>query len=227
VRRIAVLSVLLAACATTPVRGSGPFTRTELIELFVNWREAERRRDFDVAEEFLMFRSGDRSFYRRELEYLKRVPSGTIMTEREVHLVGHPVDMRGGDYLFLEPTRGVYHPTPVEIVRDSSGPRIVYRRPELSAEELHTLKPGKLARLAVERRVAFWNSLSGNELLVEVTRLRQVLRYQVAAKEQAQEKGITLKTFKPEPSEILRELNGLDPQAVREKVIALLQSPQR
>jgi hypothetical protein len=228
VRCIALLSALLAACVSTAARERGPFTPTELIEVFVQWREAERRRDFEMAEESLQFeRSSDRSFYRRELEYLQRLPSGTIMTEVEIHLVGYPADMGPGDYLFLEPARGVYHTTPATIVGASGGPRILYRRPELSAKELHTTKPGRLSHLAVDRRVTFWKSLSESKLTEEVDRLRRMLRYQVAAKEYAQKEGIALTTFKPEPSDILRDLDGLEPQAVRERVLAALQESTR
>ena len=228
-RCLVLAPLLLAACVTVPVRqGGAGFTRAELIELFVHWREAERRRDFEMAEESLRFaRSGDRSFYRSELEYLQRVPSGTIVTELEIHIAAHPADMGPGEYLFLEPSGGVYRATPVTITRVRDGPRILYRRPELRAEELHTLGPGKLSRLAVERRVAFWNSLSEARLAEEAERIRRTLRHQVAAKEYAQQKKIALATFKPEPSEILRELNGLEPQAVRERVLAYLQAPPR
>ena len=220
-----LLLAVLAACASTGARraADGPYTKEELVDLFVQWREGERRRDAEMAEEVLSFdRSGDRTFLRAELDYLVRFPGATIMTARELHLVGHPADMGPGEYLFLEPAGGRYTATFVTIVR---GPRILYPRPDLSAKERQEHRPERCAAMALQRRVLHWRSLEDDDLAREVERTRQMLRYMSEAREYAQSEGLDMAPFAPAPERVLEELRGLDADAARARILALLRKP--
>ncbi|MHC4972571.1 MAG: hypothetical protein ACYTG3_09585 [Planctomycetota bacterium] len=225
----AALVLLLAACATTsnslrPTGGSA-FSRAELIDLFVHWREGERRRDVKAAQKTLYFqRSSDRSFHRRELEYIAGLPAGPICAAPELHLVGHPQGMGPGDYLFLEPVRGRYHAAFVTVVRVRGHPRFLYRRPAVTEEERQTLKPPDAARVALERHRARWSRLEGRALVAEVERTRRMLRYQIAAQAYAREAKVALTPFAPDPRDVLEELDGLEPLQVRDHIVSLLQA---
>ena len=224
--------LLLAACATTtnalrPAGGSS-FSRAELIDLFVRWREAERRRDVKAAHKTLKFqRSSDRAFHRRELTYIANLPAGPVCAARELHLVGHPAEMGPGDYLFLEPIRGRYRTAFVTIVRVRGSPRILYRRPLVSEEERQTLKPPEVTRVALERHRARWTKLEGRRLAAEVERTRRMLRYQIEAQAYAREAKVALAPFRPDPHDVLKELDGLEPPEARDRIVGRLQAAGR
>ena len=225
----AAMVLLLAACATTTTAlrptGGSSFTRAELIDLFVRWREAERRRDVKAAQKTMSFRrSSDRSFHRRELEYIARLPAGPICAAVELHLVGHPEGMGAGDYLFLEPVRGRYKTAFVTVVRVRGHPRFLYRRPLVTEEEQQTLKPPDATRAALDRHRARWSRLDGRNLAAEVERTRRMLRYQAEAQAYARDAKVALAPFAPDPRDVLRDLEGLDPPQVRDRIMNLLQA---
>jgi hypothetical protein len=221
------LVLLLAACATTTnslrPNGGSSFTRAELIDLFVRWREAERRRDVKAAQKTLYFRrSSDRSFHRRELEYIANLPAGPVCAAPELHLVGHPEGLGAGDYLFLEPLRARYRATFVTVVRVRGHPRFLYRRPLVSEEERQKLKPPEVIQVALERHRARWSRLEGRELVAEVERTRRMLRYQIEAQAYARTAKVGLTPFAPDPRDVLKDLDGLEPPQARDRIVSLL-----
>jgi hypothetical protein len=221
----AILLLLLAGCAATGggSRGDAPFTDGELIDLMFVWREGERRRDPEMTQRALSFaRSGDRSCHEKELAYLKGVPAGAIRVPGEFRLVCRAEGMREGDYLFLEPAGRTYAPTIVTIVRVRGKPRIRYERPDVTAEERAARRPEEVARLAAERRIDHWQALDGAELDKELARVRRMLRYQVEARAYAEREQLPVPPFAPDPAAILADLDGRDPAAARERVIAVL-----
>lgn len=221
--RLAALLVLAASCASTATLPDAPWTDSELVDLFVRWREAERRRDPDAAAEVLVFdSSSDRRFHEAEMEFLSDVEAGPIRTAREIHLAAGPRPRAPGEYLFLEPGSGRYRTSFVTIVNVKSEPRIRYRRPDLSEEERYRLKAKDLVRTAAWRRLERWKGYEGKRLESEVARLREMLRYETVAERFAQEHDLALAPYQPPPAEVLKRFEGLDAAGVRDAVIAML-----
>jgi hypothetical protein len=217
--------VLGAACASVSRDPSAvAFDRAAVVNTFVQWREGERRRDAAMAQEALHFeRSGDRAFHRRELEALKGVHGGPIRTAIEFHLIGYPQPMGPGDYLFLEPAGRGYGATFVTIVAVGDEPRILYRRPALSHEQLKGLKPDEILRATVAHRIAFWNGLDAERLVEEVERTKRMLRYEVAAEAYADTNAVRLARFAPRPQAVLQSLEPLEPDEARRWIVATLE----
>ncbi len=226
-RKAALLAVLAGCAATTSsTRGGAPFPDGEIIDLMFVLREGERRRDPEMAERALRFeRSSDRSRFEEDLASLKGVPAGPIRVPSEFRLVGRPPGGAEGDYLFLEPAGGGTHAaTIVTIVRVRGSPRILYERPLVTAEERAARKPEEVARLAAARRIERWQALEGTKLDEELARLKRALRYQAEAREYAEREKLKIPPFAPDPAAILADLEGLDPAAARDRVIALLRA---
>jgi hypothetical protein len=219
----AALLLLVAACATTSKLPDAPWTDSELIEVFVQWREAERRRDHDLAAEVLRFdSSADRRFHEAEMEFLRDLEAGPIRTAREIHLAAGPRPRGPGEYLFLEPGTNRYRTSFVAILSVKGEPRIRYRKPDLSEEERATLKQQDLVRTMAWRRLERWKGYQGKELEDEVARLRQMLRYEIDGEEYAREHDLAVAPFAPPPADVLERFEGLDAEAVRAKVVAML-----
>ena len=124
----AALLLLLASCATTAKLPDAPWTDSELVDVFVRWREAERRRDHDLAAEVLRFdSSSDRRFHEAEMEFLGDVEAGPIRTSREIHLAAGPRPRAPGEYLFLEPGAGRYRTAFVTSLNSFVRSAIIFR----------------------------------------------------------------------------------------------------
>lgn len=216
---LVVLIVTPMGCVSLDAGGS--FTRSELIRAFVDWREAERRRDMDLAREALYFESGsDETRLEEEFEWLKDVPGGTIRTEKEIHVAGHPEDWGPGEYLFLEPRGKHFYPSRAHIVSAGGRARIVYEPPPYSLDEQRNLDAAALGRMRLERKIRQWTGFDGEELKAEANRMLVNLRYQVEARQYAREEGIALARMQPDPAQLLMELQMLDDEGIRQYVIA-------
>ena len=221
--RAALLLLLAAGCVTTSKLPDTPWTDGEIVDVFVRWREAERRRDHELAGEVLRFRSsGDRRFHEAEMEYLREVEAGPIRTAREIHLVAGPRPRGPGDYLFLEPGASRYRTSFVAIVNVRGEPRILYRKPDVSEEERITLGRKDLVQTIAWRRLERWKGYEGARLEEEVARLRRLLRYEIEAEEFASERKLPMAPFQPPPEEVLKQFEGLDPAGVRDEVVRML-----
>lgn len=226
--RRTILLAVLAGCAATaaPTRGGGPFSDGEILDLMFVLREGERRRDPEMAERALRFaRSSDRKTYEAEIEHLKGTPAGPIRVPSEFRVVCRPPGGAEGDYLVLEPVgSGTHVATIVTVVRVRGSPRILYERPLVTAEERASRRPEEIARLAAERRIERWQALEGKELGEEVARVKRSLRYQAEAQAYAEREKLAMPPFTPDPAAILADLEGLDPAATRDRVVALLRA---
>ena len=222
--RLTLLVLLAAAgCVTTSKLPDAPWTDSALIDVFVRWREAERRRDHDLAAEVLRFASSsDRRFHEAEMEYLRDVEAGPIRRAREIHLVAGPRPRGPGDYLFLEPGSGRYRTSFVTIVNVRGEPRILYRKPDVSEEERNTLDRKDLVHTIAWRRLENWKGYDGARLEEEVARLRRLLRYEIDAEAYAKKHDLALAPFQPPPADVLRRFEGLDAAGVRDAVVAML-----
>jgi len=220
----ATILIFAAGCASVGRSGSdASFARHEVIATFVRWREGERRRDPDMAQEALYFeRSSDRAFHREELNTLSGVFAGPIRTAQEVHLIGHPDPLGPGDYLFLEPAGRAYGATFVTIRAVNGKPRVLYRRPAVSQKERLSMSREELLRALIASHIAFWESLRDERLAAEVERTKRKLRYEVTAERYAREHSVPLASFAPSPDEILRALEPLPPPAARQWIVAAL-----
>lgn len=223
-RACAVALSVLAACASVGRSSTdASFHEGSVLEVFVRWREGERRRDVEMAQEALYFESSsDRAFHREDLEALSGVFAGPIRTAREIHLVGRPEPLGPGDYLFVEPAGGAHTATFVTIVAVNGEPRILYRRPAVSQEQRRAMRPEDVTRLRAAERIAFWESLGGERLAKEIERTKRMLRYEVEAERFARENAIPLRPFSPKPGEVLRVLEPLPHAEVREWIVASL-----
>jgi len=224
-RRAVLLLVLVTACAMTSNSrlSDRPWTDSELTEVFVRWREAERRRDAEAAAEVLRFESSsDRRFHEQEMEFLRSQPAGPIRTSREIHLAAGPRPRGPGDYLFLEPGSASYRTSFVTIVGVKGKPRILYRTPDATEEERSQLEAQDLVRTIAWRRLERWKGYEGKRLDEEAARLRRLLSYEIEAAQFAKERGLTLAPFQPPPAEVLKRFEGLDAAALRDEVIKLL-----
>ena len=219
---ILLLLLLLGGCASVSREPtSTTFTQAELLDVMVRWREGERRRDAKMAQGALHFdRAEDRAFHRDELKSLRGAYAGPIRTAREFHLVGAPAGP--GDYLFLEPTGHDFAATFVTIVAVHAEPRVVYRRPAVTERERAALKPADIARLTVQHRLRFWESLAGEDLAEEVARLRRLLRAELEAKEYARRHAVPLAPFEPGPQTLLDLLTPMTPEEARSWVLGVL-----
>ncbi|MFH0943741.1 MAG: hypothetical protein V2A76_00970 [Planctomycetota bacterium] len=214
---------LLPACSLMPAE-EVRFTRADLVHVFQEWREAERRRDVDLAEQVIEFQSGaDRIFLENEFRLLAPLPAGPVVSDVEIHLVGYPDDFGPGDYLFLEPVGRSYISSRARIASRDGKPVIVYERLGSTVEEQSRLSPEALRRTVLERQIAHWKSLD-DDLEAEVNRMLTTLRYRQAAAEYAKEQRIPLTPFDPDPGLLLVEYSRLTPEEVRDAVILALSS---
>ena len=220
-------ALLLFGCASVESGASsgGRFSRGELIDVFVRWREAERRRDPELAEEVLHFRGRrDREALRRELEALRTLPSGTVRAHSEIHLAGHPPDWGEGEYLFLEPAGSTFAPRHARIARRADGsPAIAYQPPVVGVAERRSLRPEEIQSRLLDDRLAFWRGLQGRALAEEVQRTRVLLERELAAVEYAARAGLPMAPLEPDPSELLAELAPLDPEQARQLIVPRLE----
>ena len=215
---------LLPACAMMQAEEIR-FTRADLIHVFQQWREAERRRDVDLAEQVLEFQSGaDRTFLENEFRLLAPLPSGPVVSDVEIHLVGHPDEFGPGDYLFLEPVGRSYVSSRARMASRDGKPVIVYERLGATVEEQRRLSPEALQSTVLERQISHWKNLDDELLHAAVTRMLTTLRYRQMAVEYARERQLPLTPFDPDPGTLLVEYSGLTPEEVREAVLLALRS---
>lgn len=195
----------------------------DVVDLFVQCREAERRRDPRLAQQTLHFRSTqERELYFRELYYLAGRPAGPIIAPQEVHLVARPPGGGAGEYLLLEPSTAGHVPTSVTIVTTQAGPRILYRPPDLTEKEKARLPAQSAARMAAERRAIWWTQLPDAELTTEVARLRTTLKQQIAAQQYAAARKIQMVPLAVDPAVVLAHVEGQPPERVRDLVVSWL-----
>lgn|GEM_PF-2911379 len=225
VASIVVALLGMNACVTPGAGGDEVrFGSAQLISTFVTWREAERRRDLELAAEVLYFSSrADKRRLEADFLSLAEAAPGRVVAEREVHLVAHPENCGEGDYLFLEPLGNQHVPVRARVIAVRGEPRIVYEPELCTVSEQRRLGPQGAARLNVERQIAFWKGLEGQDLIAELERLRRWLRCQQIAVAYAAEEGLTIPVFDPAPADLLAQLEGLDSAAARAWVIDRLE----
>ena len=219
------LSLLLAtlfACAGLHEEGA-TFTESQVKNVFVKWREGERRRDEAMAREALIFECGsDEDRFEEEFEALADATPGPVRAAVEIHLPGHPADWGPGEYLFLEPVQGRYVTVRATIRARDGRPRIVYEPPWLDPGERRESSSGDAAILRMRRRAAFWEGLDEDELAEEADKLVTMLRHQVLALAYAERENLSLQPFQPHPGTLLAEVEPLDPEGLRTWVVGML-----
>jgi hypothetical protein len=213
--------VVLPACVM--LDKGAVFTESLVVRAYVDWLEAERRRDLDLAREVLHFNKGaDEDRLEEEFAALAGIPGGTIRTEAEIHLVGHPADWGPGEYLFLVPDGTRYIPARATVVGRAGRALIVYEPPVLTVEERKNLSTADQARMNQKARIGFLKGLDDSRLVDEIEKVRQTLRYQMEAKAYAVRKSLPLAPFSADPEALLAELSGLDTEAARDWLLARL-----
>lgn len=223
-----LLLFLLASPACATLDEGAVFDRDQLTDLFVRWREAERRRDVDLAMEVLYFEKGaDKDCLEEEFEGLRGEPAGQVKAAMEIHLVGHPEDWGPGEYLYLEPERGRYIPTRAHVVSWRGTERIVYEPPLVTWEERRDMDARAAGREQLRGRIAFWEALEGDELAEQVSRLRTLLRYQQQAMDYASREDLPLVEFNPDPGFMLLQISSLDDVRARAWIVAKLMESLR
>lgn len=216
-------TVFLPACVS--LDPSAVFSEPQVVQAYVDWLEAERRRDLDLARNRLYFQSrADEDRLEEEFAALAEVPAGAIRTEAEIRLVGHPADWGPGEYMFLTPKMGRYIPVTARIVGRKGKVLILYEPPILSVQERKKLRPEVQARMVIKARIDYLKDLDKDQLLEEVKKVRQRLKHQIAAKAYAEQNKLPLAPFDPSPETILIELSGLDDETARNWMLAQLKS---
>ena len=87
-------------------------------------------------------------------------------------------------------------------------------------DQLKEAAQRRLARMEVAR----WRALDGPALAEEVESLRTRLALQARARAEAASRGLSVADYAIEPDVLLRTYEGLPDQAVRQRVVAALQS---
>lgn len=221
--RFALLALAAASCAAGGDAGREPAIPRDPVGLLLAYREAERRRDPELAARVLHWSSrADRAVLLREFAALSAQPALPVRTELEVRMVRGPAQGEDGLYSFLEPAGAMHVVTTCEMVSAGGGLRIVYEPPDVSASELAALSPAEAgARLLAARR-ARWVAAEGDLLAREAVRLRETLLAQAAAPAIAEAAGFQLAPFATDPAVLFEQLRRKSPEEVRIQMLEWL-----
>lgn len=220
---IAILAFAAVSCTGGGEVRREPEIPGDPVGLLLAYREAERRRDPELAARVLHFRSGaDRAVMEREFAALSAAPAPPVRTELEVRLVRAPAQGGGGFYSFLEPVGALHGVTTCEMLSRSGRLRIVYEPPDVPASALAALSPAEAEVRLLAARRDLWATAEGARLAMEAERLRESLEALACAPAAAAAAGFQLAPFATDPADILAQLRGLSPEEVRSRMLEWL-----